>query len=80
MINNQDAVARSGKLMGLFKRAGERVFLNQSGDMLVCPIFLEAALWRKLGHTSVRHHMLAAYLKLRVQQLFACYLLMTPAL
>ena len=77
MINDQDAVARSGKFMGMFKRAGERTFLNQKGDMLVCPIFLEAALWRKLGHTSVRHHLLAAYLKVRLQQLFACCLLMT---
>ena len=80
MINDQDAVARSGKLFGMFKRAGGRVFLDQKGDMLVCPMFLEAALWRKLGHTSVRHHMLAAYLKVRVQQLFACYLVMTSGL
>ena len=68
VINDQDAVARGGKFMGLFKRAGDRIFLNQKGDMLVCPIFLEAALWRKLGNTSVRHHMMAAYLKVRVGQ------------
>ena len=73
MINDQDAVARGGKFMGLFKRAGERVFLNQKGDMLVCPIFLEAAVWRKLGSTNVRHHMMAAYLKVRVHQLFASH-------
>ena len=69
MINDQDAVARGGKFMGLFKRAGDRTFLNQKGDMLVCPIFLEAAVWRKLGGTNVRHHMMAAYLKVGVQQL-----------
>ena len=80
VINDQDAVARSGKLFGMFKRAGERIFLNQKGDMLVCPGFLEAALWRKLRHTSVRNHLLAAYLKVRVQQLFACYLVMTAGL
>ncbi len=79
VINDQDAVARGGKFMGLFKRAGDRIFLNQKGDMLVCPLFLEAALWRKLGNTSVRHHMMAAYLKVRVQQLFACYLLMAAS-
>ena len=73
VINNQDAVAKSGKLMGLFKRAGERVFLNQRGDMLVCPIFLEAALWRKLGPTNVRHHLLAAYQKVWWQQLSGHY-------
>ena len=28
IINDQDAVARSGKLLGLFKRAGERVLMN----------------------------------------------------
>ena len=77
VINSQDAVARSGKLMGMFKRAGERVFLNQCGDMLVCPIFLEAALWRKLGPTNVRHHLLAAYLKVQVQQLSGHCLLVT---
>ena len=80
MINDQDAVARSGKLFGLFKRAGERIFLNQKGDMLVCPGFLEAALWRKLRTTSVRHHMLAAYLKVGLQHLLACYLVMTARL
>ena len=80
VINDQDAVARSGKLFGMFKRAGERIFLNQKGDMLVCPGFLEAALWRKLRHTSVRNHLLAAYLKVRVQQLFACYSVMTAGL
>ena len=80
MINDQDAVARSGKLLGLFKRAGERIFLNHKGDMLVCPGFLEAALWRKLRSTNVRHHMLAAYLKVRVQEQFACYLVMTAGL
>ena len=71
VINDQDAVARSGKLLGMFKRAGDRIFLNHKGDMLVCPGFLEAALWRKLRSTSVRQHMLAAYLKVRVQKLFA---------
>ena len=71
VINDQDAVARSGKLLGMFKRAGERIFLNHKGDMLVCPGFLEAALWRKLRSTNVRHHMLAAYLKVRVPELFA---------
>ena len=80
VINDQDAVARSGKLLGMFKRAGERIFLNHKGDMLVCPGFLEAALWRKLRSTNVRHHMLAAYLKVRVQDLFACYMVMTTGL
>ena len=80
VINDQDAVARSGKLLGMFKRAGERIFLNHKGDMLVCPGFLEAALWRKLRHTSVSNHLLAAYLKVRVQQLFACYSVMTTGL
>ena len=80
VINDQDAVARSGKLLGLFKRAGERIFLNQKGDMLVCPGFLEAALWRKLRSTNVRHHLLAAYLKVGVQRPFACYLVMTAGL
>ena len=77
VINDQDAVARGGKFMGLFKRAGDRIFLSQKGDMLVCPIFLEAAVWRKRGSTNVRHHMMAAYLKVRVQQLLACHSLMT---
>lgn len=32
VINDQDAVARGGKLLGLFKRAGERVLMNAKGN------------------------------------------------
>ena len=63
IINDQDAVARSGKLLWLFKRPGERVLMNSKGDMLVCPGFLEAAVWRKLSFTNVRHHLMVAYMK-----------------
>ena len=37
--------------------------LFMQGDMLVCPGFLEAAVWRKLTFTNVRHHLMVAYMK-----------------
>jgi hypothetical protein len=41
IINNQDAVARSPKFLGLYKRAGHVVIINKSGDMIVRPSFIE---------------------------------------
>lgn len=29
----------------------------------MCPGFLEAAVWRKLAFTNVRHHLMTAYMK-----------------
>ena len=40
----QDAVPRSGRFWGLFKRAGYRVVVNALGDLLVRPSPLDASL------------------------------------
>ena len=40
----QDAVPRSGRFYGLFKRAGYRVVVNALGDLLVRPSPLDASL------------------------------------
>ena len=40
----QDAVPRSGRFFGLFKRAGHRVVVNARGDLLVRPTPLDASM------------------------------------
>ena len=39
----QDVIARAGRFWGLYKRAGHRVMINPSGDLIVRPTFIEAA-------------------------------------
>ena len=39
----QDVIARAGRFWGLYKRAGHRVMINPSGDLIVWPTFIEAA-------------------------------------
>ena len=39
----QDAVARGGKLLWLYKRPGHRVMVNAYGDLIVRPPFFEAS-------------------------------------
>ena len=46
----QDIVPRSGKLL-VFKRGGQRVIINQRGDMLVRPPHIEASLRQVPGGT-----------------------------
>ena len=43
----QDAVARSPKFLCLYKKTGQRVIINHSGDMLVRPSFIETSLFKK---------------------------------
>ena len=42
-FNMQDVIARAGRFWGLYKRAGHRVMINPSGDLIVRPTFIEAA-------------------------------------
>ena len=44
----QDAVARGGKFLTLYKRPGQRVIINQYGDLIVRPGFAEASFQRVL--------------------------------
>ncbi|KAK9813862.1 hypothetical protein WJX73_002319 [Symbiochloris irregularis] len=61
IINDQDAVPRSGKFMFIFKRGGQRVIINRLGDMIVRPLSIEASLRQVPGGLSVSQHLLAAY-------------------
>ncbi|KAK9807450.1 hypothetical protein WJX73_008432 [Symbiochloris irregularis] len=61
LINDQDAVPRSGKFMFVFKRGGHRVIINAQGDMIVRPLSIEASLRQVPGGMSVSQHLLAAY-------------------
>ncbi|BDA51088.1 probable lipase at N-terminal half [Coccomyxa sp. Obi] len=63
IINNQDAVARAPKFLVLYKRAGQRVLINKSGDMLVRPSFIENSILQLPGGGSVGDHLLGSYLR-----------------
>ena len=43
-VTVQDAVPRSGRFYGLFKRAGHRLVLSGLGDLLVRPSPLDASM------------------------------------
>ena len=45
VVNDQDPVARLPK--GRYKRAGQRVVLNERGDIMVRPSYLEMSLLNK---------------------------------
>lgn len=56
----QDVIARAGRFLGLYKRAGQRVMINPSGDLIVRPTFIEAAAqvmrpWGVLSASSFLH-------------------------
>ena len=53
--------------MFLYKRPGQRVLVG-TGDMLVAPPFLEAAVWRRAIHVSIAQHMMGAYRKVSNQK------------
>ncbi|KAK9902208.1 hypothetical protein WJX75_007799 [Coccomyxa subellipsoidea] len=63
IINNQDAVARSPKFLGLYKRAGHVVIINKSGDMIVRPSFIENSVLQVPFGGSVGDHLLGSYLR-----------------
>ncbi|KAL0035255.1 hypothetical protein WJX79_008828 [Trebouxia sp. C0005] len=68
IINNQDVIARAGRFLGLYKRAGQRVMINPSGDLIVRPTFIEAAAqvmrpWGGILGGSVPDHLLVNYRK-----------------
>ncbi|BDA51092.1 probable phospholipase A1-Igamma1, chloroplastic at C-terminar half [Coccomyxa sp. Obi] len=63
IINNQDAVARAPKFLLLYKRAGQVVIINKTGDMLVRPSFIENSILQLPGGGSVSDHLLGSYLQ-----------------
>ncbi|CAL8466200.1 g5736 [Coccomyxa elongata] len=63
IINNQDAVARAPKFLLLYKRTGQVVIINKTGDMLVRPSFIENSILQLPGGGSVSDHLLGSYLQ-----------------
>ncbi|KAK9828849.1 hypothetical protein WJX72_002401 [[Myrmecia] bisecta] len=61
VTNDQDAVPRTGKLITMYKRPGNRVIINLLGDLIVRPSSLETALRNRPGGGKLKDHLLAAY-------------------
>jgi hypothetical protein len=49
VVNDQDAVARAPKFLVLYKRTGQRVYINHTGDMIVRPSFIENSIMQLPG-------------------------------
>ncbi|KAK9865737.1 hypothetical protein WJX84_003638 [Apatococcus fuscideae] len=63
VINDQDIVARGGKLWFLYKRPGQRVIINATGDVIVRPSYTEVTMQQTPFASRLQHHYLAAYKK-----------------
>ncbi|KAK9837540.1 hypothetical protein WJX84_004530 [Apatococcus fuscideae] len=61
LINDQDVVARRGKLLFMYKRPGHRAIINSRGDLIVRPSYAEASVQRVPGGIGVSHHYLGSY-------------------
>lgn len=59
----QDIVARGGKLWFLYKRPGQRVIINATGDVIVRPSYTEVTMQQTPFASRLQHHFLAAYKK-----------------
>lgn len=57
----QDVVPRGGKFLSLYKRNGQRVIINRTGDLVVRPGPLESSLLQLPMGSNPMHHLLAAY-------------------
>lgn len=74
IINDQDAVARSGKASTVFvrllERPGHKILVNKRGEMLVQPSPMEAYLQLRMGFASWEDHVLSSYDEVRVECVF----------
>ncbi|KAK9829664.1 hypothetical protein WJX72_007213 [[Myrmecia] bisecta] len=61
IINDQDAIPRTGKLVCLYKMPGHRVIINLKGDLVVRPSMLEATLRMRFGGGKLADHMYKSY-------------------
>ncbi|KAK9823190.1 hypothetical protein WJX72_000942 [[Myrmecia] bisecta] len=61
VINDQDAVARGGKFVWLYKRPGQRVLIDAAGNIVVRPVFVELTVQQLPLRRSIGQHMLVAY-------------------
>ncbi len=69
IINDQDAVARSGKIATVFvrllERPGHKILVNKRGEMLVQPSPMEAYMQLVMGFASWEDHLLSSYDQVR---------------
>lgn len=61
IINDQDLVTRMIKFFGLYKRHGQRVVMNNRGDLIVRPTMFEASMQQAIRGGKVAHHGLVPY-------------------
>lgn len=71
IINDMDVVPRALKFFILYKHTGKRVLINELGDMIVCPYFVELTLKTNYSQTFpfyylnrsnvLKHHRLCNY-------------------
>jgi hypothetical protein len=54
LINDQDVVTKWGKLLGLYKRNGNRVIVSSSGKFIVQPSFFEFILHQVRRSVRIR--------------------------
>ena len=54
-------VPRGGKFIALYKRNGQRVIVNRTGDLVVRPAPLESSLLQMPFGSNPMHHLLAGY-------------------
>ncbi|GMH44667.1 hypothetical protein BSKO_12619 [Bryopsis sp. KO-2023] len=67
IVNDLDAVPRVPKFLFMFKHVGRRLIINEDGDIILCPLFVEVNLHGaaryQWGSNSVTHHLLGSYRK-----------------
>ena len=54
-------VAQGGKMWILYKRPGQRVLINPSGDLIVRPSYTEITMQQRPFGARVAHHLLQSY-------------------
>ena len=68
---DQDIVARGGKMLMAYKRAGHRVLINKLGDLIIRPNPMEASMRLIPCSGSVQQHLLTSYLQALLSVLLA---------
>lgn len=63
ITNGRDVVSSIPNFLGLFRRVGERVMINITGDIVVCPLFLEKSFSRPVltVPTNFTDHLMRTY-------------------
>eukprot|EP00892_Ulva_mutabilis_P005825 jgi/Ulvmu1/3614/UM017_0026.1 len=61
IIHDQDVVTQAMKLLGLYKRAGQRVVVTRRGDLIVRPNHFETSLLQNVRGGRAGHHFTVPY-------------------